>query len=104
MNRLVVLATDFHAIHEHGSVQHGRRFVLRAASQPSDAVVLRAQLRLIRAELDDHVITAMLPGVGQDVCGLAAWAFERLSGPLPKLEWVSVAEDGEEGYVERTVR
>jgi hypothetical protein len=38
---------------------------------------------------------------------LAAWAFERLSGPLPKIESVSVSEDdllGETGTVTRTAR
>lgn len=110
MNRLLILSTSFHAVHMHGPFPVGHRWVLRASVEVganTTTEAIWAQLSLIRAELHERQIEKMLPGVDPSALGLAAWAFERLSGPLPKLESVSVSEDderGETGTVTRTIR
>lgn len=113
MNRTLSLSTTFNSIHSHsadGKDAHGHRLILRATVEvgaTADPATLRQHLDAIRAELHERSIMLMLPAIDQSVLGLAAWAFERLSGPLPKLERVTVYEDdewGESGTVTRTVR
>ena len=111
MNRTLSLTTTFNSIHAHGNLPsgaHGHRFIVRATVEVGSVVPpLRENLDSIRAELHERSIMMMLPAVDQSALGLAAWAFERLSGPLPKLERVTVYEDdewGESGTVTRTVR
>jgi len=110
VNRLLAVSTTFNAIHSHVERQVGHRFVVTATvavGSGYDIDEVRGHLAAIRAELHARVIETMLPGVDSSVIGLAAWAFERLSGPLPKLESVSVSEDdalGPTGTVSRTIR
>ena len=110
MNRTLSLTTTFNTIHAHGAAPHGHRLYLRASIEvgaTADHDTLRQHLDAIRAELHERSIMMMLPAIDQSALGLAAWAFERLSGPLPKLERVTVCEDdewGESGTVTRTVR
>lgn len=88
MEKVTLLHGSFSASHsddECGPRAHGHSYRVTVAAGRSAAV--RAELAAAIIEINRRPIAEVLPGVGVDPAGLAAWLLERLSfhGPVSRV-------------------